>query len=146
DGPEEQPLAPLVDRVCGALWQLPRHLRPEIAELQRRCAALLDAGDDETIASRAATAFADHGSAWPLSVFQSVDLQIAPADVAAVETGQFLAVVGDFHPGNPLVQGLFSTRFPDPERFRAIFHADVGEPIVQPILIRSPGMRLSARN
>jgi hypothetical protein len=54
--------------------------------------------------------------------------------------------VGDFHPGNPLIQALFSTRFPDPERFRALFHADVGQPIVQPLLIRSPGMRLSARN
>lgn len=90
--------------------------------------------------------FADHGPAWPLSVFQSVDVQIAAADLTAIETGEFLTVVGDFHPGNPLTQALFSTRFPGPERFREIWHADVGQPIVTPILMRSPGMRLSARN
>jgi hypothetical protein len=145
-GPDEQPLAPLVGPVLDALWQLPRHLQPEIPELRRRVAALLDGGDDETIAARGAAMFADHGPAWPFSVFQSADVQIAAADVEAIGAGDFLAVVGDFHPGNPLIQSLFSSRFPGPESFRELFHADVGRPIVQPILMRSPGMRLSARN
>jgi hypothetical protein len=146
DGPAEQPLAPLAGRLFGALWQLPQLLAPEVAELQRRCAALLDAADSEAIAARAAAMFADHESAWPLSVFHSVDVQIAAADVAAIEAGEFLAVVGDFHAGNPLAQALFSTRFPDPEHFRTIWHEDVGQPIIMPILMRSPGARLSARN
>ena len=146
DGAAEQPLAPLAGRLFGALWQLPQLLAPEVPELQRRCAALLGAADDETIAARAAAMFADRGPAWPLSVFHSVDVQIAAADLAAIEAGEFLAVVGDFHAGNPLAQALFSTRFPDPERLRKIWHADVGQPIVFPILMRSPGSRLSARN
>jgi hypothetical protein len=146
DGPAEQPLAPLAGRLFDALWQLPRLLTPEVSELQRRCAALLGAADGETIAARAAGMFADHGPAWPLSVFHSIDVQIAAADLAAIEAGEFLAVVGDFHAGNPLAQALFSTRFADPERLRKIWHADVGQPIVFPILMRSPGNRLSARN
>ena len=144
--PDEQQLAPLVTPLFEAFWRLPRHLGPEVSELQRRCAALLEAGDDATLATRAAASFADHGPAWPYSVFQSADVQIAAADVAAIEAGHFLAVIGDFHPGNPLIQALFSSRFPEPERFRAQWHADVGTPVVQPILMRSPGMRLSARN
>ena len=146
DGLADGPLGPLFGRVFGALWELPRLLAPELQELQRRCAALVDAGDDATIADRAATAFADHGPAWPLSVFQSADVQIAAANLAAIEAGEYLTVVGDFHPGNPLVQALFSTRFPDPERFRALFHADIGQPIVAPILPRNPEVRVTSRN
>jgi hypothetical protein len=146
DAQAKQPLAPLAGRLFGSLWQLPQLLKPEIAELQRRCAAVLDSADGETVAARAAAMFADHGPAWPLSLFHSVDVQIAAPDVVAIEAGEFLAVVGDFHAGNPLGQALFSTRFPDPERFRAIWHADVGRPMVMPILMRSPGSRLSARN
>jgi Lantibiotic dehydratase, N terminus len=145
-GSPEQPFAPLVGPLFDSLWQLPTLLAPEVGELQHRCVALLDAGDNGTIAAHAAAAFADHGPAWPLSVFQSVDVQIAAANAAAVNAGEYLAVVGDFHPGNPLSQALFSTRFPDPQRFRAIWHADVGQPIVAPILIRNPRIRLSARN
>lgn len=140
------PLEPQLDPAFDALWQLPRLLAGERTDLQHRCAALLDAGDDTTIAVRAHAAFADHGPAWPLSVFQSADVQIAAADLAAIEAGDFLAVVGDFHPGNPLTQSLFSTRFPDPERFRAIWHADVGSPTLALILRRNPTMRVTSRN
>jgi hypothetical protein len=146
DGLADGPFEALYGRVFGALWELPRLLRPELDELQRRCAALLDAGDDATIAARAAAAFADHGPAWPLSVYHSADVQIAAADLAAIEAGEFLAVVGDFHPTNPLAQGLFSTRFHDLDRFRTLVHADVGQPIVAPLRPRNPAVRLSARN
>ena len=146
DGLDDGPLAPLFDRVFGALWELPRLLAGDRAELQDRCGALLADGDDATIAARAAAAFADHGPAWPLSVFQSADVQIAAADLAAIEAGEFLAIVGDFHAGNPLTQGLFSTRFPDPARFRAQWHADVGEPTIAPVIHRNPTVRVTSRN
>ncbi|HET7744132.1 MAG TPA: lantibiotic dehydratase [Gaiellaceae bacterium] len=133
------------DRALDALWQLPRLLAGEQTELQDRCSALL-AGDDATIARRAEAVFADHGPAWPLSVFQSADVQIAAADLAAIDRGDFLAVVGDFHPGNPLTQSLFSTRFPDPDRFRAIWHADVGHPTLALTLTRNPSIRVTSRN
>src|SRR5262249_44281370 len=103
-------------------------------------------GRDEAIAAHAQTVFADHGPAWPLSVFQSADVQIAATDLAAIEAGEFLAVVGDFHPGNPLTQSLFSTRFPDPNRFRDLWHADVGQPVLALILRRNPTIRVTSRN
>jgi len=147
DGPAEMPFGPLYGRVFDALWQLPRLLGPNVAELQLRCAAVVDADDTATIAARAAAAFADHGPGWPLSVYHSADVLIAAADLEAIEAGEFLAVIGDFHGGtNPLHQGLFSTRFPDPDRFRALVHADIGEPIVFPSPSRTPAARMSARN
>ena len=140
------PLEPQFERAFDALWQLPQLLAGERTELQDRCSALLAAGDDATIAARAQVVFADHGPAWPVSVFQSADVQIAAADLAAIERGDFLAVIGDFHPGNPLTQSLFSTRFPDPDHFRAMWHADVGEPVLALILRRNPSVRVTSRN
>src|SRR5262249_33802299 len=102
------PLEPQFERAFDALWELPRLLAGEHKELQDRCSALLAVADDATLAARAQSVFADHGPAWPVSVFQSADVQIAAADLAAIEGGEFLAVVGDFHPGNPLTQSLFS--------------------------------------
>lgn len=139
-------LEPQFERAFDALWQLPQLLTGEHKELQDRCSALLAAGDDGTIAAHAQAVFADHGPAWPVSVFQSADVQIAAADLAAIEAGEFLAVVGDFHPGNPLTQSLFSARFPDPDRFRAMWHADVGRPALALILRRNPTTRVTSRN
>ena len=146
DGLDGGPLPPLFARVFGELWQLPRLLAPEVAELQERCAALMADPDPATMPARAAAAFADHGPAWPLSVFNSADIQIAAPDLDAIDRGAYLAVVGDFHSGNPLTQALFSNRFADFDRFRAMWHADVGQPIVFPALARSSGLRLTARN
>jgi hypothetical protein len=140
------PLEPQFDRAFDALWQLPRLLAGDQQELQDRCSMLLDAGDEATIAARAQAVFADHGPAWPVSVYQSADVQIAASNLAAIDAGDFLAVVGDFHPGNPLTQSLFSTRFPDLHRFRAIWHADVGRPTLALILRRNPVMRVTSRN
>jgi Lantibiotic dehydratase, N terminus len=139
-------LAPVFGRVFNELWELPRLLGAEVAELQERCAAIVAGGDPETTAARAAAAFADHGPAWPLSVFQSADVQVDAPDLEAIERGEFLAVIGDFHSGNPLMQALFSNRYPDFDVFRSMWHADVGEPIFFPALPRNPGTRLTARN
>jgi hypothetical protein len=73
-------------------------------------------------------------------------VQIAATDLAAIESGEFLAVIGDFHPGNPLAQGLFSTRFPDPARLRELWHADVGQPVLVAPVRRNPKVRVTARN
>ena len=46
--------------------------------------------------------------AWYASGYHSADLQIAAPSVDALENGDFLVVLGDFHGGdNPLAQGLF---------------------------------------
>src|SRR5262249_52249532 len=97
------------------------------ANLQRRWEALLADADLASIGARAAAAFADHGPAWPISVYHSFDVQIAAPSPAAINAGDFLCVVGDFHPGaNPLGQGLFATRHPDREQFLGAISSDVG--------------------
>jgi hypothetical protein len=96
-------------------------------DLQRRWSALLADPDPATIGTRAAAAFADYAPAWPISVYQSADVQIAAPSLAAVNAGDYLLVVGDFHPGaNPLGQGVFATRHPDRERFLGAIASDVG--------------------
>jgi hypothetical protein len=140
------PLAPQAKSMFDGLWRLPQRLDGDLVELQRRCAKLVQAGDDATVAVRAREAFADHLPAWPLALYQSADVQIAARDVGAIDRGEFLAVVGDFHPGNPLAQAVFSNRFPDVKRFRAMWHADLGSPMVQPLIIRAQGSRPTSRN
>jgi len=62
-----------------------------------------------------------------MSVYQSMDVQIAAPSQAAIDAGEYLCVVGDFHPGaNPLGQGLFATRHPDRDRFLSAIASDVG--------------------
>lgn len=86
------PLAPQLGRLMGAGFGLHAQLGDEQHELQRRFAS----GD-----------FADWLPAWPGSTFHSADLQL---------TDDGRIVIGDFHGGgNPLLQGLFGLRHPDPE-------------------------------
>lgn len=122
-----------LDRVLAAVLPALQRL-PEVAaevndDLRRRWSVLLTEPDPVTMPARAAAAFADHAPAWPVSVYQSADVQIAAPSLAAVNAGDYLCVVGDFHPGaNPLGQGLFATRHPDRERLLAAFASDTGTP------------------
>jgi hypothetical protein len=78
-----------------------------------------------------------------LALKQSVDLQIAARDEQAIRDGDYLAVVGDSHPGaNPLCQGLFAHRHPAPERFRALYRREVGA--AQPFLLPPWGAGMNA--
>jgi hypothetical protein len=141
-----RPLAPLFGRVFSALREMPRLLASERDELQRRWAGLLDDPDRTTIGERARARFSDFGPAWPISVFHSADLQIAAADVDAVERGDYLVVIGDYHPGtSPLGQGLFSCRHPDRQRFLETWGSDVGTPTIYPLPPRVPQVPLTAR-
>ncbi len=95
------PLAPQLGPLMGAGFGLWNQLADEQAELRRRWAA----GD----------AFADWTPAWHGSNHHSADLQIAARSVEAIDAGDFLVVLGDFHGGdNPLMQGLFGLRHADP--------------------------------
>jgi len=120
-----------LDRVLEEVLPVLRHL-PDVAaaanrDLQRRWSALLADLDPATIGARAAAAFADHAPAWPISVYQSADLQIAAPSLAALNAGDYLCVVGDFHPGaNPLGQAMFATRHPDRDRFLGAIASDAG--------------------
>ena len=102
------PLAPQLGPLMGAGFGLWNQLGTEQAELQTRWAAVV-AGQDP------AAAFADHTPAWYASRYHSADLQIAADSAEAIGRGDFLVVLGDFHGGdNPLAQGLFGLRHPDP--------------------------------
>jgi hypothetical protein len=141
-----RPLAPLYGKVLAALRELPRLLASEHDELRRRWAELLDDPDRTTLGDRARARFSDFGPAWPSSVFHSPDIQIAAADVDAVERGDYLVVVGDYHPGtSPLGQGLFSYRHPDRQRFLETWGSDVGTPTIYPVPPRVPQVPLTAR-
>jgi hypothetical protein len=92
----------------------------EQRELQRRWASVI-AGEP------AAEVFADWTPAWHGSAYHSADLQIAAASADAVERGDFLVVLGDFHGGgNPLAQGLFGLRHPDPATMLQRIAAEIG--------------------
>ncbi|HET6865796.1 MAG TPA: lantibiotic dehydratase [Solirubrobacteraceae bacterium] len=136
------PFAPVLDRTLSALLKTwPAEIESELAEMHRRLALVLGDPDPDTIGARAAEAFADHQPAWPTSVFQSVDIQLAARDVTDLSDGNWLAVVGDMHPGaNPLAQGLFAYRHPDLRGMLAMIRAAVGRPI--PLLLPpfAPGM------
>jgi hypothetical protein len=143
--PVTQPLGAKFDRVMSALMDLPQLLRADLEELQRRWADLLAEGDTPSLAKRGTAAFADSALAWPASVYMSPDVQIAARNIDDIDSGRFLAVVGDFHPANALLQGMFSERHPDPDRLRGNVHADLGSPLLYVIPRRAPGVLIDAR-
>jgi len=141
-----RPLAPLFGKVFAALREMPRLLAPEQDELQRRWTELLEDPDRATIGERARARFSDYGPAWPISVFHSPDIQIAAADVEAVERGEYRIVIGDYHPGtSPLGQGVFSYRHPARQQFLETWGSDVGTPTIYPWPPRVPQVPMTAR-
>ena len=143
--PITQPLGGSFDRVLSALTDLPQLLLGDLEDLQHRWAGLLADGDTNSLARRGAAAFADTGPAWPAALYQSPDVQIAARSIDDIERGRFMAVVGDFHPANALLQGMFSERHPDPGRLVAAVHADLGAPLLYVIPRRTPGVPIDAR-
>jgi hypothetical protein len=145
-GAGAQDLAPIHQRLMSALMDLPRRLRPALEELQSRWADLLASPDRATLPGRVTAAFSDDEPAWPTAVYHSPDVQIAARSVEDIRRGRFLAVVGDFHPGgNALLQGVFATQHPNPERLRDNARSDLGSPRLVPIPRRAPGIPLNAR-
>lgn len=141
------PFAPVLGRVLKMLlMQRAPEIEAELAELHRRLELLLADPSPETIGDRAAAMFADHRPAWPTSVFQSVDVQLAAGDQTEFVDGDWLAVIGDMHPGaNPLVQGLFAHRHPNPPAMLALVRAAIGRPV--PFLLPpfTPGLSQDGR-
>jgi hypothetical protein len=140
------PFAAIVPRILGPLMALPPAIDAELAELQRRVAALLDDPDETTLAARAAVAFADHQDAWRFAGYQSVDVQIAARDERAVRDGDYLAVIGDVHPGsNPLLQGLFGNRHPSPDVMFELWRHEAGPEHLFLLPPWGPGIQADAR-
>jgi hypothetical protein len=140
------PFLPVLVEVLRTLMALPPEVAGECAELQRRMAALLADPDPATVGARAAAMFSDHAEAWPFAVNHSADVQIVAADEAAVAAGDYLAVVGDVHAGsNPLMQGVFAHRHPDPAGFLAEVAATLGPAMAFLLPPWGPGLGVDAR-
>ena len=140
------PFMPVLVEVLRTLFMLPPQVAAAAQALGRRMATLLADPDPATVGGRAAALFADYRPAWPFAVHQSVDVQIAAADAAAVAAGDYLAVVGDVHPGaNPLLQGVFAHRHPDPDGLVAAFRADIGPSVPYLMAPYGPGFGVDAR-
>jgi lantibiotic biosynthesis dehydratase-like protein len=138
------PIGPLLVELMTVAWDLHAQMADEQRELQRRWASLVD-GDVAGLAERAAVAFADHEPAWRWSAYHSADIQIAAVDADAVRRGDFLIVLGDLHVGgNPLAQGLFAHRHPQPGAIAARITAELG-PRVQLLPPRRGPVDMSAR-
>jgi hypothetical protein len=115
------PLAPLLGELMGAGFELWNQMGDEQRELQRRWASVV-AGDVAP-----ADAFADWTPAWHGSNHHSADVQIAAPSADAIARGDFLLVLGDFHGGdNPIAQGLFGLRHPDPTALLARIADEAG--------------------
>jgi hypothetical protein len=103
-------------RVMKTLMQPSSELGGLVDEFHQRLGHVVADPDPATIGVRAEAAFGDHEPAWPLSPFQSVDVQVASRGEEALAAGDYLAVVGDVHLGNnPLIQGVFAHRHGDPD-------------------------------
>jgi Lantibiotic dehydratase, N terminus len=140
------PLAPVLRDVVQQLMALPPELTGVVAELHHRIAELVSDPDPATIADRAAALFADHRPAWPHAVFNSTDLQLAARSPEAVQSGDYLAVVGDVHPGaNPLMQGVFAHRYPGPGTLAERFVRVTGPGVAMLLPPFAPGLGVDAR-
>jgi hypothetical protein len=140
------PFMPVLVEVLRTLMQQPTEITDVVVELQQRLESVLSDPDPETIGERSVAAFADHRPAWRLAAFQSVDVQVAAPDAEAVAAGRHLAVIGDVHPGNnPLIQGVFAHRHPDPAAFMRAVGAAMGPRM--PVLLPpwGPGISVDAR-
>ncbi len=140
------PFLPVLTEALRTIMQLPPELADEVAELRRRFAKIFADPDPTTIGERAAAIFSDRVPAWRHAAFHSIDLQIAAHDEADVMAGEWLAVVGDIHLGNnPLMQGVFAHRHPNPPTLLRLQQNAIGSrfPVLVPPF--APGMGVDAR-
>jgi hypothetical protein len=140
------PFAPVLRRVLGTLMQLPPEIADELAEFHRRLSLVLADPTPGTAEARAAAAFADHRPAWRGAGFQSADVQLAARDEASIRAGEYLAIIGDVHPGaNPLMQGLFAHRHPDPSAMLEMIAAAIGRRVPRLLPPFGPGLFVESR-
>ncbi|TDC38954.1 lantibiotic dehydratase [Micromonospora sp. 15K316] len=79
------------------------------------------------LAERVARVFAASGPGWPSARIHSPDVTIGAADVAAINRGEFLLVLGELHPAyTPFDSAVFTPFHPDPSALRAGFDTDLG--------------------
>lgn len=133
-GPDgRMPAGALFGQVAAQVNAIPSEMQGLLAEVRQRFTALLAAGPED-LAARSEAAFADSRPAWRSAMYMSPDVQIAARDSQAIEDGDFLLVVGDFHAGcTTFEQAFMSEQHPDPDDFRRQMTLGVEQPRVFPV-------------
>jgi hypothetical protein len=115
------------------------------AELQARWRAVLDISGEERRVERSAAAlrpavlraFAAPRPGWPAARHHSPDVLIAGDGVAAINRGEFLAVLGEIHAGmNSLLVPAVPNAHGDPDAPFALRDLDIDGPCVAPVWSR----------
>ena len=115
---------------------LPSAARRAVAEFQRRWADILQVPPDlravrlhsAELAERVAEAFPVRPVPWAAAIQHSPDLMLAAADLAAVERGEYLFVLGELHLSfNTLESRVFVQQHDDPAALLACAEADLGD-------------------
>ncbi|MBQ0902235.1 lantibiotic dehydratase [Micromonospora sp. U21] len=79
------------------------------------------------LAERARRVFPAEAPGWPSARIHSPDVQISAVDLAALNRGEFLLVLGELHPANATFDSAVFVPFhPDPAALRAGLDADLG--------------------
>ena len=130
------------NRVVPELVGQPPAVRHLQHELQRRFAAVLEESTHR-LAERAEAEFHDAPPAWRNALYMSPDVQISAPHSEAIDEGDFLVVVGDFHPGTvSMEQSFILEQHREPDRLRGLIATDVHPPRLFPVpspdLPRSP--------
>ncbi|MEV5691432.1 lantibiotic dehydratase [Micromonospora globbae] len=93
----------------------------------------VDAGQTEVrlrsadLAERVDALFPATAPGWPSARIHNPDVQISAADVAALNRGEFLLVLGEMHPATtPFDSAVFAPFHPDPAALRAGLDTDLG--------------------
>ena len=127
------PAVDVWNRVVPQLTAQPPAVLNLRQELQRRSASLLECGTRQ-LAERAEAEFQDAPVAWRNALYMSPDVQISASSSHAIDEGEFLVVVGDFHPGTVSVEQCFILeQHPDPDRVRRFIATDVHPPRLFPV-------------
>lgn len=87
------------------------------------------------VSARASEIFAAPGPGWPWARYASPDIMIAARDVAAIGTGDYLAVLGELHSGANTHLARFASRMhPELESIKAAWDADMVKPCIAPVM------------
>lgn len=115
-------------------------------ELMRKWQVLLQPGDghadverdSQMLAAGVREAFSAPDAGWPCAVHQSPDVMIAARDVAAIQRGEALFVLGEVHVGiNTLINQSALQQHPALEQVLDALHADLGQPRILPLISRA---------
>jgi Lantibiotic dehydratase, N terminus len=147
------PLSSILSLATSQLWYSPRRLpsvvRRAVTEFQQRWATILRIPPDARevrlcsaeLSERVATLFPPRPVGWATAIHHSPDFMLAAADLAAIERGDHLLVLGEMHlTFNTLESRVFVEQHDDPAALLAAAEADLGDQRIYAITPREGGV------